>query len=219
MHDGHNVFDQADSFLGVTWNIIEAYVKDKSLPEIIVVGLECAPGLYRLDEYSPFEFSIEHAFERQVGGKGEIYLEYIVNELKPMIDTKYRTLKAANDTAMMGSSMGGVISTYAAVKYPHVFSRIASLSGAFYVCFDKMIESIKCANLENIKKFYLDVGDSEVEGGKDSYFVQVNNILYLLLKDKINSNYLKFQMIEGAKHNEAEWAKRLPNILKYLFNN
>ncbi|MBX4373528.1 hypothetical protein K4G95_25085, partial [Mycobacterium tuberculosis] len=61
---------------------------------------------------------------------GEAYIEFILHTLKPLIDEKYRT--KPNDTLMAGSSMGGLISTYAACRYPHVFQRVASLSSAFW---------------------------------------------------------------------------------------
>ncbi|MBY0098454.1 alpha/beta hydrolase [Mesobacillus maritimus] len=109
MHDGQYLFRDEDTKLGGSWRI-EDYL-NKSEYEVIIVGIDCADGLLRIEEYGPWEnhFIRERidGVKGTVGGKGELYVDYIVNELKPIIDDKYRTIK--EDAAMAGSSMGGLI--------------------------------------------------------------------------------------------------------------
>lgn len=222
MHDGHNVFSDEDSFSGVSWGLIEAYEKDKSLPDIIVVGLECANGLNRFNEYSPFEIThpsfAEYSKNTKAGGKGDIYLNYLSEVLKREIDAKYRTLSDKDYTAIMGSSMGGVISLYAGLKYNHIFSRIGAVSGSYFTALDSMLNAVETSDLTNINKLYMDVGTKEAGVGQDTDYIKANRKVYKVLSEKLDIKKLRFEVIEGGIHHESEWRKRLPDIIKYLFN-
>ena len=110
MHDGQNIIDPKTAYVGKDWRVDETVmklIKQKKIKEIIVVGIYNSPD--RLDEYSWSE-------------KGQNYLKFIVTELKPFIDSVYKTLSDKENTAIMGSSMGGLISFYAGWHYPDVFS-------------------------------------------------------------------------------------------------
>ncbi|MGL4373737.1 MAG: alpha/beta hydrolase [Turicibacter sp.] len=222
MHDGHNVFTDTDSFHGVSWGLIDSYKVDKTLPEIIVVGLECANGLDRFNEYCPFEITFEAMKEmvgqKEIGGKGDIYLNYLCHVLKPQIDDEYRTLKAPEFTGVMGSSMGGVISLYAALNYHHTFTRIGAVSGAYFVQLEAFLQAIDKSELKSIKKLYMDTGTKENAGGNEEDYIQSNQEIYAALKEKLPANHLRFEMIEGGLHNELAWSKRLPEIIRYLFS-
>jgi len=223
MHDGHNVFSDEDSFSGVSWGLIEAYEKDKSLPDIIVVALECANGLNRFDEYSPFEIThpsfAEYSHNTKAGGKGDSYLKYLIEVLKKEIDLKYRTLSDKENTGIMGSSMGGVISLYAGLKYNNVFSRIGAVSGSYFVALESMLNAIETSDLKNINKLYMDIGTKEAGVGENTDYIQANKEVYKALSEKLETDKLKFKTIEGGIHHESEWRKRLPGIIKYLFSN
>lgn len=222
MHDGHNVFSDKDSFSGVSWGIIDAYKKDKTLPEIIVVALECAEDLGRFDEYSPFEIThpdfLEYSKGKTAGGNGDNYLSYISKVLKPQIDAEYRTLKEPEHTGIMGSSMGGFISLYAGLKFNNVFTRIGAVSGSYFVALEEILKTIKAADLKNIKKLYMDYGTQETGVVQESDYEIANKAVFNSLNEKLTPNCLKFEAIEGGIHHESAWAKRLPNILKYLFD-
>ncbi|MFP4287551.1 MAG: alpha/beta hydrolase [Candidatus Izemoplasmataceae bacterium] len=220
MHDGHNLFFEEDSYAGVTWGVLDAYNNYKDLKDIIIVGLSCANGIKRLNEYGPYPFEINVFNEEGIipGGKGHVYLDYLVNELKPMIDSNYRTLKDKDHTAIMGSSMGGVISLYAGCKYPETFGLIGSVSGAYYVSPSAFRHCIKESDLSHIKKLYIDTGDEEVGGGNSSDYMISNAIMVDLLRQKLTQDRLQYQIIAGGKHHETDWAKRLPDILRYLFS-
>lgn len=220
MHDGHNLFYEEDSYAGVTWGVVDAYKTHEDLEDIIIVGLSCASGIGRFNEYGPFPFEINVFSElgKTPGGDGDRYLDYLVHELKPYIDQNYRTLKDLKHTGIMGSSMGGIISLYAACKYPTTFGLIGSVSGAYYVSPNAFRKCIKESDLSHIEKLYIDTGDEEVGGGDMSDYMISNAIMVDLLRQKLTPDKLQYQIIAGGKHHERDWARRLPDILRYLFS-
>lgn len=217
MHDGHNVFLEDDAFKGVTWEMLELHAKHPDILEFIVVALDCAEGESRLDEYGPFYFDFP-GVDRTCGGKGDEYLSYLAYTLKPMIDSSYRTLKEPYNTSIIGSSMGGIISLYAGLKYQDVFGRIGSVSGSYFVSEQEFIDLISKANVSSLTKVYLDTGDSEVGGGDSMDYVASNLNIYHALRQKLPPNKLSFQIIENGKHFEADWAERLPDIIRSLWS-
>ncbi len=215
MHDGQNVFNKQDSTYDMTWEVDKHFADDSSLPEVIVVALSSAKGTNRLDEYGPYAFT----FNKEThGGKGDIYVSYLVNELKPYIDATYRTKTEAKHTAIMGASMGGYISLYAATRYPNVFARTASLSGSFFLEKARLISHLKARDLSLLEKVYIDTGDDEVAGGNQEDYVFSNMDVYNYLRTVLPQNKLMFNVVAGGKHNENAWSKRFPDVLKFLFS-
>lgn len=216
MHDGQNLYKDEDAGYGMSWGISD-YL-DKSDLEIIVVGIDCNDGYKRLDEYSPWSSSeMRKIFAPEldgIGGEGTKYIEYIINELKPLIDENFRT--NPDETSMAGSSMGGLISTYAACKYPNIFKRVASVSSAYWFTQEEIELLIKNSDLSAIEKFYLDVGTNESSGTIDSQrYIESSESVYSLLKGKVKD--IKFVIADGAVHNELAWRERVPAIFSYLF--
>jgi glycosidase/predicted alpha/beta superfamily hydrolase len=127
MHDGQNVFDARTSFAG-EWGVDETLDSLHALgaPDAIVVAVDNG-GQKRFDEYSPW------LNQKYGGGQGDAYVDFLVQTLKPYIDQHYRTLPDRLHTGVAGSSMGGLISLYAALKYPDVFGRVGAFSPAFWV--------------------------------------------------------------------------------------
>ena len=126
MHDGQNLFDDATSYIG-EWNIDETLNElfKKNGKGFIIVGIENS-GAKRIDEYTPFKN------EKYGGGKGTLYIDFLINEVKPYIDANYRTKTNAKNTSIIGSSLGGLISFYGGLKYPKVFGKIGALSPSFW---------------------------------------------------------------------------------------
>jgi metallo-beta-lactamase class B len=127
MHDGQNIFDAATSYAG-EWGVDETLdsLKARGDAGVIVVAVDHG-GAKRFDEYSPWQN------QRYGGGEGDAYVDFIVQTLKPYIDRHYRTRTDAANTAIAGSSMGGLISLYAALKYPDVFSKAGVFSPSVWV--------------------------------------------------------------------------------------
>ena len=216
MHDGQNLYKDEDAGYGMAWGISDFLLKTE-LP-LIVVGIDCnVEGHKRLDEYGPWaneKMKKEFNTTDEVGGEGKKYIEFVVKELKPLIDTKYRTDR--EDTSMAGSSMGGLISSYAACVYPHVFKKVAALSSSYWFN-EKEIETlIKESDISQIEKFYLDIGTNEVEEAEaNEQNINLSKKVYNMLNGKVKS--CKFRIVEGAVHNELAWRKGVPEVFSYLF--
>jgi predicted alpha/beta superfamily hydrolase len=199
MQDGQNLIDPKISYAGNDWQVDETVtrlIKEYKIKEIVVVGIYNTSD--RLEEYSDSE-------------KGEKYLKFIVEELKPFVDTKYRTLPDNRNTAIMGSSMGGLISFIAAWKHPEVFSMAGCMSSSFYYNDEKVFKMID--EYEGPKKqikFYIDHGEDGLLRGQ-KMFCKLTQLGYVIGTD------LDYFYARGAEHNEKEWAKRLERPLLFFF--
>jgi predicted alpha/beta superfamily hydrolase len=214
-HDGHNMFFSEDSYAGQTWGLKEAF-DHNSLPPCIVVALSCAmKGNQRIEEYNVFDSRFPTHPTWKARGRGMTYLNYLFQELKPMIDRQYRTLPSAKDTYMIGSSMGGVISLQAGLLYPELVGNIAGLSNAFYASTDKLIQLVQQRPLL-LKKLYLDTGDQEAGLEIAHSYVDSNEAIREAIVKKNHSTLFRFELIKGGQHNETAWRNRLPSILKFL---
>jgi enterochelin esterase-like enzyme len=121
MHDGQNVFEDTTSYSG-EWGVDEALdTLGKKYGEVIVVAVDNG-GDKRMNEYSPYNM------ERFGKGEGDAYVDFLVKTLKPYIQKHYRASKKTADNYVAGSSMGGLISLYAILKYPKEFGG----AGVFY---------------------------------------------------------------------------------------
>ena len=223
MHDGQNLVDRKKSYSGKTWKVKESFETRNDLPEVIVVGISSAPDSRRLDEYNPFEFEFETDRLTQEGGKipgglGEAYLQDIITNIKPFVNERYPTNPSADNTAIMGSSLGGLISLYAGIAHGSHFTRVASLSGAFFVSMEALNELIDKSNLSHLKKVYLDTGDSEEAGGEAKDYLLSNRAVYNELKNKLGNTSLEYREIKDGKHHERDWANRFPEVIKFLFD-
>lgn len=227
MQDGHNLFYEETASFGEAWRIqdVVSNIEKQGRDGIIVVGVDCNLDGGRIDEYSPWvndnlsEFI--HSKTLQVaGGEGDLYVEFLVKTLKPLIDKRYRTLKDRNNTFIAGSSMGAFISLYAGYKYKEIFSAIGAFSTAAWFKKDKLMEFIK-DNFKKGTKVYLDVGTKETsdEENKDFnriYVEDTKDIANLLLELGQDSEDLKLIIDEGANHSEASWRKRFPIFLEWI---
>ncbi|CAG9621303.1 alpha/beta hydrolase [Sutcliffiella rhizosphaerae] len=221
MHDAQNLFRDEDAFFGASWGI-EQCLKESEL-KLIVVGIDCnTVGTKRNDEYGPW-ISDKHVNKGlsmdtsiDLGGEGKLYIDFIVKELKPFIDSKYRTIQ--DDTAMAGSSAGGLISTYAMCKYPHIFKKVAALSNAYWFSQNDIEKFAERSDLSAIDRFYFDVGTREETAtfGPDEYIH--SNVSFEKIIKKKNIEY-RFELVEDAVHNEKAWRERFPSILHYLYKN
>ncbi|WP_419881924.1 alpha/beta hydrolase [Peribacillus sp. B-H-3] len=214
MHDGQNVFRDNDAIGGKSLEL-ENYLDEIGL-EVIVVGIDHSKD--RKNEYCPWvsgEYSKKIlGYTSSEGGKGTEYIDFIVNELKPFIDNKYLTLK--DHTAMAGISLGGLISTFAACRYPHIFTKVAAISSAFYRNQEELEKLLRSSSLSSIEDFYLDCGTKEASGEDliSKEFVASNNSIYEHLREKISN--VKFEIINDAEHNYFFFRERVPQILSFL---
>lgn len=220
IQDGQNAFFDQLSFMGKSWGFLN-YVKETGI-KIIMVAIPCNfEGFKRMDEYGPWPISKELSLQETqtegviIGGEGKLYVEWMINELKPYIDKRYRTMP--NNTAITGSSMGGVISAYATLAYPHVFSKCAALSTAFWFYMDEFKELIESHDYDDVKLFYFDLGQFEGCGSEmiDDWYFESNDEIFELIQDKIEN--IEYYYAHGAYHNEMEWNKRVPLFMGLLY--
>lgn len=214
MHDGQNLFDKETSFSG-EWGVDETLNKlyeDKNL-QLIVVGVDNG-GFKRLDEYSPWKNS------KYGGGEGDAYLDFIVHTLKPYIDKNYRTLKDKSNTGIIGSSMGGLISYYAGLKFPKTFGKIGVYSPAFWFAPEIIDYSIIHGDISDTKMYFL-AGGKE---GNNTAFNEINqtvkdmNLMQNLLKKKnFPSKNLRSKVVPEGKHNEELWRTNFEETILWLF--
>ena len=202
MHDGQNIFDPSTSFGGYDWRVDEvadSLITLGKLNEIIIVGVYNTPD--RLSEYSDSPL-------------GEKYMQFIVKTLKPYIDSTYRTKKGSKNTAMMGSSMGGLISLIMAWKYPSVFGSAACLSPSFWYDDEKTLQNIRSDRRgKRAIRIYLDCGDKEKE-----LLPGYRQMVTILKKKGYRKGVdLDYHIEKNGIHNERSWARRVWKPLLFMF--
>jgi predicted alpha/beta superfamily hydrolase len=147
MHDAQNLFDSKTSFAG-EWNVDEKL--DSINAQLIVIGIEHGNDK-RMDELTPYKN------EKYGGGNADAYLDFIVKSLKPQINRTYRTKTKSKNTVIMGSSLGGLVSFYAVLKYPKIFGKAAVFSPSFW--FSDKIYGLADESIKMKSKIYLLCGD------------------------------------------------------------
>ena len=219
MHDGQNLFDRATSFAG-EWQVdetLEALAKEGI--EAIVVGIPNM-GRERMHEYSPFP-DADHG-----GGRGDRYLAFLVETLKPRIDQDFRTLPDRANTGIMGSSMGGLISLYGFFRHPEVFGLAGVVSPSLWFAGQAIFPYVLKAR-HHPGRIYLDMGTYEGQRRPHPRWIPVvlgdtataaSRRMYYLLRLKGYQKQRSVLYVEepGGMHNEAAWARRLPGALRFL---
>ena len=209
MHDGQNVFDDATSYAG-EWGVDECL--DTMKRKCIVVAVD--NGLdKRLNEYCPYDFSLTGIAANYASNKGEgdQYVDFLVKTLKPFIDKKYRTLRDKDHTFIAGSSMGGLISMYAVVKYPDVFGGAGVFSPAFWVG-PKIFDDILKKGNKVYSRIYFYAGGKESESMVPNMLKAQNEMMQV---SKPAENFVSI-IDSNASHNEIAWRKQFPNFYLWL---
>ncbi|MEJ7759604.1 MAG: alpha/beta hydrolase-fold protein [Gemmatimonadaceae bacterium] len=205
MHDGQNLFDPATSFAG-SWNV-DVAMAEVSLDglDAIVVGIPNM-GRDRLAEYSPFEHP------ELGGGRGDLYLEFLINRVKPLIDEQYLTAPDRRHTGIVGSSMGGLISLHAFFRHADVFGFAGVLSPSLWLTEAATFGFIEQAPFAP-GKLYLDVGDQEGE----RHVAKALRLRDLLeAKGYRQGDDLMWVEEEIGAHHESAWARRFRDALPFL---
>ncbi|WP_160678262.1 alpha/beta hydrolase-fold protein [Clostridium sp. C8-1-8] len=195
---------------------LESYFEAGKSREVIIVGIE---SNNRIDEYTPWKAKALDSKFKDFGGKGKEYLDFILRDLKPYIEEKYDTSTSYEDCGILGASLGGLISLYAAYSYPKQFGKIGAISPSlWYEGFLEFMKEKKLAT-EN-RKMYLDVGSKEGIGKSSvqKYMVQNIKIAYDILNAKgFTEASLKFLIEEEAVHNEDMFRKRFAYAVSWLY--
>ena len=237
MHDGHNLFDVKKSNFNKIWAadkaVLTLMAKGTIRPHIIV-GI-WAPSKDRYRQYLPrpaydaASGDVRAAMDDMTGGEvvSDRYLAWMADTLKPMIDAEYRTLTGAKDTAIAGSSMGGLMSCYAFVTRPDVFGRAACVSSHWPAAdpakvgdFNQELAAIwqttfveRLGN-PNGRRLWMDIGTATLDAYYPPYQARIDDgVLAAGWRKGVD---FESKVYDGAPHEENAWAARLPEILGWL---
>lgn len=211
LHDGQNLFDDRTSYVpGCTWrahSTADELTAAGVIRPTILVGI-ANTGIRRMAEYTPTRDF------RMGGGEGASYGRLLVEELKPLIDRRYRTLPDHHSTGLGGSSLGGLISFYLGFKYPHVFGRLAVMSPSLWWDHRSILNAASRMLPRPDLKIWLDMGTAE-----GAHHLRDADQLYkTLLQRRWRPGVdLSYRRVEGALHSEEAWARRFGDVLRFLF--
>jgi predicted alpha/beta superfamily hydrolase len=214
LHDGQNVFDAATSFSG-EWGI------DETLDQLRKAGQDATGSIVvvidngnelRADEYIPWR---SEALKGQPhpGGEGGDYVDFLARTLKPYVDAHYRTRPDAAHTGIAGSSLGGLISVYAALKYPQVFGEIGAFSPAFWVCNDSLRAYARTHPAARTARFYFVCGPKESE----TMLPLMAEWRDELRAEGVPAANLSFHAPADGQHKEWFWRREFPAAYRFLF--
>ncbi len=223
LHDGQNVYDDPSPWSGKSWAVHRALatlIADRKVRPAILVAVWNTDN--RIGEYmpqaavppvvAPGDPAAEDLFKKlpveRARIAGDAYLKFLVTELKPLIDKQYRTLRGPRDTMLMGSSMGGLISAYALVRYPKVFGAAACLSTAWPIG-DGFTERWFEKRLPN-GRLYFDYGTGTNDGAIAPFQARID-----AAAGNRGGRWVS-RAFPGAEHSERAWAARVDIPLTFL---
>jgi len=220
MFDGQNLFDEATSYAG-EWEVdetCEGLITAGLMSPVIVVGVDNG-GLDRIDEYTPW---YDPGFGD--GGGGEAHIQQFIDVLMPWVDTNYRTLTGPYATGLAGSSLGGLMSLYAAYAHPDVFGVIGALSPSIWWNSEELLD-YAAGQSKPDSKVYMDMGTiesgsmvDEDGNGIDDNIDELRAMRDLMVgQGFVLDDDLMVVEDEGGMHNEWYWAQRFPGTLQFLF--
>lgn len=217
MHDGQNLFSP-DAFFG-GWQVTAAMdtaIAAGDIAPMFVVGIDNTPD--RFDEYTQTTDDIGSG---PIGGRADEYADFLALGIKPFVDDRYPTAPAAASTALLGSSLGGLVSLYIGWRHPDVFGFAGSMSGtldwgAMGKANDRILELFEQQPPSDLWIYLDSGGDGSCPGGSDNYCANVE------MRDALEdlgwslADTLVYVHVPGASHDEAAWAARLPGFLDAL---
>lgn len=243
MHDGQNLFDKKLTGYNQEWQMDEAIprlVRQGDLRSWIVVGVQSPRSRYRtlfpqkIFPLLPADFQ-KRVMDVDIGEPkivlaGDAYLKFLVEVVKPRVDREFRTLKGAEDTAVMGSSMGGLMAFYAMAEYPQVFGQAAAVSMhvALAMSTEKGVDHDRFAAeaaeafgkylatstvRPGANRLYIDHGTGTLDGSYGPYSAA---LVKLLDGAGWKGPDFTFRTFAGAEHNETAWAQRVDIPLAFL---
>lgn len=201
MHDGQNLFDSATAFSG-EWRIDEQL--DSLQAQTIVIGIEHG-GDKRIDELTPY------TNEKYGGGQADKYLDFLINTLKPYVDSNYHTKPDKENTAILGSSVGGLVSFYAVLKYPKLFGKAGIFSPSFWFNDAIYDDAINTPRIET--RLYFMAGDHE----STEMIADLDRMLEIV-NTKVSNKNIHKKIVHNGRHNEELWAKEFKEAYMWLFN-
>jgi predicted alpha/beta superfamily hydrolase len=216
LNDGQNLFDRATAFAGVEWQVDETadrLIRQEVIPPLIVVGIDNAQN-DRIKEFLRYRSFHPPVLRPQ----GKRYPDFLMNEVMPFVYERYRIARGPENTGLGGSSLGALISLYTVVERPGVFGRLLLESPSLFIS-NRRILKYSRALRQWPERVFLAIGTREAgRDDKDKQVVEDVRVLEKILRRAgLNEDRLMVKIDEGANHNEAEWAKRFPDAVSFLF--
>ncbi|WP_299362525.1 alpha/beta hydrolase-fold protein [Winogradskyella sp.] len=202
MHDAQNLFDNETSYVG-EWKVDE-FLDSLDGKESIVIGIEHG-NEKRIDELTPYKH------EEYGGGKGDAYIAFIKDTLKPYVDISYRTKPEASNTTIFGASLGGLISFYATIKYSNVFGKAGVFSASFWFS-EKIYDLVESSMIPKSSKFFFLIGDKE--GG--TMVTDQERMVELLKSKGVKAKQMESYIIKDGEHNEKLWSTYFGKAYRWL---
>lgn len=214
MHDAQNVFDQATS-TGEEWGVdetLEGLSGQHESYEAIVVAIDHGED-ERSNEYNVYT-NADHHF----GGKGEQYIAFLKDTLKPWIDSEFRTLPGPENTMIGGSSFGAYISLYAGVTYPEVFGKVLAFSLMVWQDHHSLRKLIENGDHSSLQKVMINIGDAEDKSRRGSKLLlkDAQKIADAFTESGFPEDKLRFDIVKEGRHHESTWRKEFPDAFKWL---
>ena len=216
LHDGQNVFDAATSFAGVEWGVDETaqrLIRKKLIEPLIIVAV-FHMGEDRIHEYAPTRGIYDHTSERKKRSRGlaRQYGDFLITELKPFIDRKYRTKPGPESTGLGGSSLGGLVTLAIGILYPQAFTRLIVMSPSIWWDDFSILRLVDLIEDKPPLKIWLDTGTNE-PGWERARELRDRLVEkgWRLFRD------LAYFEVDGADHSERAWSARVEPALRFLF--
>lgn len=208
MQDGQNLFDNATAFSG-EWQVDETLNNLFAQGDygVIVVGIDNG-GSERINEYTPWNNA------QYGGGDGDKYMQFVAETLKPYVDANYRTKPESEFNALIGSSLGALISTYGGIKYSGIFSKIGSFSPAYWIVSSQFNAYITNAT-ENLSgmRIYFVAGQNE----STSMAGDINTVKNNLQNKGMTAANTMVKLDSYGQHNENYWKGEFGAAYQWLF--
>jgi predicted alpha/beta superfamily hydrolase len=216
LQDGQNVFDAATAFAGVEWGVDETaqrLIRQRLIEPLIIVAV-ANTGPDRIHEYAPTRGIIDTKGKRKKRSRGlaRKYAKFLIQELKPFIDSRYRTKPEAEFTGLGGSSLGALLTMTLGLWLPNVFTRLAVLSPSVWWDDEVIVRGVLALEKKLPLKVWLDTGSAEPG------WERARNLCAALIDRGWNLyDDLEYHEFEGADHSEAAWAARVDPVLRFLY--
>jgi enterochelin esterase-like enzyme len=216
LNDGQNLFESSTAFGGVEWGVDETadrLIREGAVPPMIIVGIDNT-GKDRIREYMPHR----SMHPRILRAQGRYYPDFLLKEVMPFVESAYRVATSPENTGLGGSSLGALIALYTAIARPGVIGRLLLESPSLWASNRQTIKESRVVRIWP-ERIFLAVGTEEAGSPERNRTVvdDVRELAAILRRAVLSESRLRLVIAEGAGHNEAAWAQRFPEALRFLF--
>ncbi len=216
LNDGQNLFESSTAFAGVEWQVDESadgLIREGAVPPLIVVGIDNT-GKDRIREYMPHR----SMHPMMLRAQGRYYPNFLTKEVKPFVERHYRVATGPENTGLGGSSLGALIALYTAMARPGVIGRLLLESPSLWASGRQAIKESRGVRIWP-ERVFLAVGTEEAGSSERSRSVvdDVRELAAVIRRAVLSESRLRLVIKDGAGHNEAAWAERFPEALRFLF--